>query len=279
MLEWLLANELGFRLVCFFAVLLVVLQAEQLWPRRLDSGGWQRKLNNLLLVVVNTLAVRFVVPMAAVGVAALTASQGWGLFNWLLLSPLPVFLLSILLLDLAVYAQHVFSHWVPLIWRLHRVHHSDIVYDVTTGLRFHPIEIILSMVYKMIVVVLIGAPVVSVLIFEVVLNASAMFNHGNIALPTAVDRRLRKLIVTPDMHRVHHSVYRQETDSNYGFFLSIWDRLFNTYRSQPKDGHESMTIGLRIFREKGIQNLLGMLLQPFMKTDPASDENSTDTNR
>jgi sterol desaturase/sphingolipid hydroxylase (fatty acid hydroxylase superfamily) len=172
-------------------------------------------------------------------------------------------LLSVLLLDLAIYAQHVLFHAVPVLWRLHRMHHADLDIDVTTGVRFHPAEIVLSMLIKLAVVGLIGAPGAAVLIFEVLLNATSMFNHSNVAMPPAVDRIVRLLVVTPDMHRVHHSIERRETNSNFGFNFPWWDRLFGTYRPQPEQGHEGMTIGIEIFRDPAELRLDRMLLQPL----------------
>jgi sterol desaturase/sphingolipid hydroxylase (fatty acid hydroxylase superfamily) len=177
-------------------------------------------------------------------------------------------LLAVAFLDFAVYAQHVLFHHVPWLWRLHRMHHADLEFDVTTALRFHPLEIMLSMLIKMAVVSLLGASAIAVVIFEVLLNATAMFNHANLRLSDPVDRSLRLAIVTPDMHRVHHSVRREETNSNYGFNLSIWDRLFGTYRAQPQDGHDAMTIGIEQFRSPRDLWIDRMLLQPF--AGPAS---------
>jgi sterol desaturase/sphingolipid hydroxylase (fatty acid hydroxylase superfamily) len=182
------------------------------------------------------------------------------------------FIASLLLLDLSIYAQHVVFHKVPILWRLHRMHHTDLDFDVTTALRFHPLEIVLSMLVKLAVVGLLGAPAVAVLVFEVLLNATAMFIHGNVGLPPRFDRALRRLVVTPDMHRVHHSIRREETDSNFGFNLSWWDRLFGTYRDQPRDGHAGMTIGLEYFRDWRATRLDGLLMQPFLTPRPTADE-------
>jgi sterol desaturase/sphingolipid hydroxylase (fatty acid hydroxylase superfamily) len=215
-------------------------------------------------VVFNTALLRLVFPLAAVGMATTAELNGWGLFNrvaspdWLALSA------SVVILDAAIYLQHVMFHAVPLFWRLHRVHHADLDFDVTTGSRFHPVEILLSMLIKFAVIVLLGPPVVAVVVFEVLLNATAMFNHSNVRLPLALDALLRRLIVTPDMHRVHHSHLDHETNSNFGFNLSIWDRLFGTYRDQPEEGHEGMMIGIDTFRDAAhcitLRGMLGMPL-------------------
>ena len=259
---------LGHEAVIRSAVFLGVLGAMALWEvaaprRRRDIPRLLRWSNNLALVVLDTLAVRLLFPVLAVGLALVTAERGWGLLH---LWPVPgwfAFVASVLLLDLAIYLQHVAFHAVPALWRLHRMHHADLETDVTTGLRFHPVEIILSMAIKLAVVAVLGPPALAVLTFEVLLNATAMFNHGNIRLTEDLDRRLRLVLVTPDMHRVHHSWRREETDSNYGFNLPWWDRLFGTYRAQPADGHETMTVGLEQFRTRRDLWLDRMLLQPL----------------
>jgi sterol desaturase/sphingolipid hydroxylase (fatty acid hydroxylase superfamily) len=176
-------------------------------------------------------------------------------------------LLAVVVLDMAIYFQHRLFHAVPVLWRLHRMHHADLDLDVTTGARFHPLEILLSMAIKVAVVIALGAPAVAVVLFEILLNASSMFNHANLRLPLAVDGALRWLIVTPDVHRVHHSVIRAETDSNFGFSLSWWDRLFGTWRAQPEKGHDGMTIGLPVFRNPEQLRLDRMLVQPFLRGD------------
>jgi sterol desaturase/sphingolipid hydroxylase (fatty acid hydroxylase superfamily) len=234
-------------------------------PRRpLTVAKPARWLNNLGLVALNTLVLRLLFPAAAVGMAVYAAEHQWGLFNLL---PLPVplaLILSIVLLDLVIWTQHLVVHKFPLLWKLHRVHHADLDYDLTTGARFHPLEILLSMLIKFAAILVIGPPVVAVVIFEVLLNATAMFNHGNVRLPLRLDRWLRLVLVTPDMHRVHHSVEDDETNSNFGFNLSIWDRLFGTYRDQPRAGHEGMTIGIRDHRDpREVDRLPGMLALPF----------------
>ena len=199
--------------------------------------------------------------------ALVAEARGFGLLNVIRLPDWLALLVSVLVLDLAIYLQHVLFHAVPALWRLHRMHHADLEFDVTTGLRFHPIEIALSMLIKFAVVAAIGAPALSVLVFEVLLNATSMFNHANMRIPTWIDRVLRWLVVTPDMHRVHHSIVARETNSNFGFNLPWWDRLFGTYRDQPAAGHRDMTIGIEQFREPGEQRLDRMLTQPFRDDD------------
>ncbi len=259
----LLHHEPAIRLVCFLAALLAMMLWEWRRPRRsLSLPRARRWPANLGIIVVDSVVLRLVFPILAVGVAGLAQTRGWGLFHWL---EAPFWLAcaaSLLLLDLAIYAQHVIFHKVPALWRLHRMHHTDLDFDVTTALRFHPLEIVLSMLIKLTVVVLLGTPPVAVLLFEVILNATAMFNHGNVRLPERLDRALRWLLVTPDMHRVHHSVRPEETDSNFGFNLPWWDRLFGTYRDQR------MTIGLEYFRDWRATKLYGLLMQPFMNTGP-----------
>jgi sterol desaturase/sphingolipid hydroxylase (fatty acid hydroxylase superfamily) len=213
--------------------------------------------------VVDTLLVRILFPTTAVGLALVGEARGFGLFNAVALPVWVSVVGSVIILDLAIYLQHVLFHAVPALWRLHRMHHADLEFDVSTGLRFHPIEIALSMLIKFAVIAALGAPAVAVLIFEVLLNATSMFNHGNVRLPLGFDRILRWLVVTPDMHRVHHSILSGETNSNFGFNLPWWDRLFGTYRAQPAAGHEAMTIGIEQFREPRELRLDRMLLQPF----------------
>jgi sterol desaturase/sphingolipid hydroxylase (fatty acid hydroxylase superfamily) len=257
--------EGAIRLGFFVGMLGVMGLWESLAPRRqLLVSRWLRWANNLGLVVFNTLMVRLVFPATAVGVAALATEYKWGVLNLVELQPGLAILLSVVLLDLAIWLQHVMFHAIPLLWRLHRVHHADPDFDVTTGLRFHPLEILLSMLIKFAAIVLLGPPLVSVIIFEVLLNAGAMFNHGNARLPLSLDRVLRLLIVTPDMHRVHHSTADDEANSNFGFNLSWWDRLFGTYRHQPRAGHEGMAIGIRNFQSpRDVTWLDGLLLLPF----------------
>jgi len=213
--------------------------------------------------VVNTLLVRILFPTTAVGLALVAEARGFGLFNVVALQAWVGVLVSVVILDFAIYLQHVLFHAVPALWRLHRMHHADLEFDVTTGLRFHPIEILLSMVIKFTVVAALGAPALAVLIFEVLLNATSMFNHSNVRIPFGLDHVLRWFVVTPDMHRVHHSILSRETNSNFGFNMPWWDRLFGTYRAQPAAGHEAMTIGIEQFRDPRELGLDRMLLQPF----------------
>jgi sterol desaturase/sphingolipid hydroxylase (fatty acid hydroxylase superfamily) len=257
-------SELFIRAGAAIGIFLALALWELLSPRRgLSVGRARRWPSNLGILVLDALLVRLLIPLAAVGVAVIAAQRGWGLFN---ITPWPGWLEAILgfvVLDLAIYAQHVAFHKVPLLWRLHRMHHADLDIDVSTGVRFHPIEIVLSMLIKMAVVILVGVPALAVILFEVVLNATSMFNHSNAAMPPWLDRGVRLVVVTPDMHRVHHSVQRHETDSNFGFNLPWWDRLFGTYRAQPEAGHKEMMIGLPIFRDPHELRLDRLITQPF----------------
>ena len=264
----LLNHELTVRLGVFFGIFAIIAAWELAAPRRtLRESKPLRWTHNLALTVLNSVLVRAALPVAAIGLAALAAERGMGLFN-LFHVPLPLaILLSVLALDLAIYLQHLMFHAVPLFWRLHRMHHADLDFDVTTGARFHPIEIILSMLIKFAVILALGPPAVAVLIFEILLNASSMFNHGNVRIPAAIDRVLRWAVVTPDMHRVHHSIKPRETNSNFGFSLPWWDHLFGTYRAEPQAGHEAMTIGIAQFRSPRELRLDRMLLQPFRSED------------
>jgi len=264
--EFISENEKTIRLGFFVGTLAIMAVWEIIAPRRaLTVSKALRWANNLGLVFFNSFIVRLVFPAAAVGVAAFAAEQGWGLLNYYSIPFTLSIILSIIAMDFIIYLQHVLVHAVPVLWRLHRVHHADLDYDVTTGARFHTIEIILSMLIKFATIVVLGPPVVAVIMFEVVLNAMAMFNHGNVGLPKTLDTLLRWFIVTPDMHRVHHSIEDDETNSNFGFNLSWWDRLFGTYRDQPRAGHQGMTIGIRKFREpKQAAWITGMLAMPFI---------------
>ncbi|MBL6957439.1 MAG: sterol desaturase family protein [Rhodospirillales bacterium] len=264
MTETLFSHETAIRLGFFFGILAVMALWEILAPRRgLSRSKAVRWTANLGIVALNTVLLRLIFPATAVGLAALAAERGWGLLSAIALPYELAVLCSVVLLDFAIYLQHVLFHAVPVLWRLHRMHHADQDFDVTTGARFHPIEIVLSMVLKLAVVVALGPPVLGVLIFEVLLNGTAMFNHANARLPLGADRVLRLLVVTPDMHRVHHSVTPEEANSNFGFNLPWWDRLLGTYRAQPAQGHEAMTIGIDQFREAADQQLHNMLVQPF----------------
>jgi sterol desaturase/sphingolipid hydroxylase (fatty acid hydroxylase superfamily) len=270
MTQSVLAHEGALRLGVFLAVLAAMAAWEIAAPRRRrEIPRLLRWSNNLAIVALDTVIVRLSFPIAAVGLALHAQANGWGLLPALGLPDWAAFLLALAALDLAIYLQHVMFHAVPALWRLHRMHHADLEFDVTTGLRFHPVEILLSMGIKLAAVAALGAPPLAVLAFEVLLNATAMFNHSNVAIPPAVDRWLRLLVVTPDMHRVHHSVIPAETNSNFGFNLPLWDRLLGTYRAQPLAGHEGMTIGLAMFRTRRDLWLHRMLAQPLM--GPARD--------
>ncbi len=264
MSDFILAREPVIRLSAFLGILIAMAVWEAAAPRRLRAvSRWVRWPSNLGLVVLNTIVLRLTIPVAAVGVAVLGEQRGWGLLNNVVLPGWGRIAIAILMLDLVIYLQHVLFHAVPALWRLHRMHHAGLDFDVTTGARFHPIEILLSMGLKLAVVAALGAPPIAVLVFEVVLNATAMFNHGNVGLSERLDRILRWIVVTPDMHRVHHSVVPRETNSNFGFNLPWWDRLFGTYCAQPAAGQGGMTIGLDRFRDPGQLRLDRMLIQPF----------------
>ena len=264
--EFLLANEKEVRMSFFFGMLIAIGIWELLAPKRaLTISKSVRWVNNLGLVFFNSFLLRVLFPAAAVGVAAFASEQGWGLFNYFNLPLWFAVLASVIIMDFVIYVQHVMVHAIPVLWRLHRVHHADMDYDVTTGSRFHPIEIIISMLIKFATILLLGPPIIAVIIFEIVLNATAMFNHGNISLPKTFDKYLRLLLVTPDMHRVHHSVEDDEANSNFGFSLPWWDRIFGTYRAQPRAGHKDMIIGINKFRDpKQVSWLPGMLMLPFV---------------
>ena len=267
--SYLFEHETAVRLGAFFGVLALMAAWEAFAPRRAPAVSRARRwASNLGVVFLNSALLRIIFPATAVAVAVVAQERGWGLLNQHDV-PFPLALAaSVVALDLAIYLQHVMFHAVPALWRLHRVHHADLDFDVTTGARFHPIEILLSMLVKLAVIVVIGPPAAAVMIFEVLLNATAMFNHANVRLPAAADRLLRLLVVTPDMHRVHHSVEEHETNSNFGFNLSLWDRLFRTYKAQPDAGHERMTMGIRGYRApKLVCDLPGMLVLPFLGED------------
>ena len=262
---WLLEHEALIRL-CFFAGTFALVAAWERWsPQRVlalpRATRWRA---NLGLVVLNTALLRLALPAAAVGMAVTSATQGWGLLNHFAVPFWLAVPLAVVAMDFVIWLQHVMVHAVPALWRLHRVHHADLDYDLTTGTRFHPLEIVLSMGIKFATISLLGAPVLAVVVFEVVLSACATFNHGNIRLPAALERALRWFLVTPDMHRVHHSVEDDESNSNFGFNLPWWDRLFGTYREQPRAGQLGMTIGIRDHTDPHeVAHLGGMLLLPF----------------
>jgi len=264
MVDTLSQHELLIRLMAFAGIFVLMAALEIFAPRRGQKIGRKRRWpSNIGVVALDTLLVRLLFPLTAVGLALLVESKGWGLFTLLDLPTWLAIVLGLLILDLTIYLQHVMFHAVPVLWRLHRMHHADLEFDVTTGTRFHPIEILISMGIKLIVVAAFGMPAVSVFIFEVLLNATSMFNHSNVGIPLGIDRVLRWMVVTPDMHRVHHSIVTRETNSNFGFNLPWWDRLFGTYRDQPAAGHEGMTIGIEQFRHPSELRLDRMLVQPF----------------
>jgi sterol desaturase/sphingolipid hydroxylase (fatty acid hydroxylase superfamily) len=267
MSDFILNHESTIRLTAFLSIFAIMALWEIASPcRKLRFTRGQRWVGNIGIVILNTLLLRLLFPAAAVGMAAFTTQAGWGILNE---TSLPLWLsiiIAVVIMDMVIYLQHVMVHAVPMLWRLHRVHHADPDYDLTTGARFHPIEIILSMLIKIATIAALGPPVIAVVIFEVVLNAMAMFNHANISLPPRLDRVLRWIIVTPDMHRVHHSVEPEETNSNFGFNLSLWDRLMGTYRQQPRLGHQGMDIGIISLGDPKITTrLTGMLMIPFIK--------------
>jgi sterol desaturase/sphingolipid hydroxylase (fatty acid hydroxylase superfamily) len=260
-----MSTEIAIRLGFFFGIFVLVAVCEILAPRRaLTTSKARRWFANLVIIGLNPLSVRLVFPILPVAMAFLATDRQWGLLNNV---DLPYWLevtAGVIALDLSIYLQHVLHHAVPALWRLHMVHHADLDYDLTTGLRFHPMEIVVSMGIKLLTVTALGPPAVAVLIFEIALNATSMFNHSNIHIPIAVDRILRLFVVTPDMHRVHHSVIIRETNSNFGFNLPWWDRLLGTYKDQPEKGHEGMTIGLSQFRDPKRLNLPWLLILPFV---------------
>jgi len=252
--ETMISNEPVLRFGFFLGVFLLMAVWEILAPRRERVASRKiRWTGNFGVVLISTLLVRFLIPTAAVGLAMIADERGWGLFHHLSLPYGLVVFLSVLFLDFAIYLQHVLFHAVPILWRLHRMHHADLDFDVTTGVRFHPVEILFSMGIKMGVVVALGPPAVAVLVFEILLNATSMFNHGNVRIP----RR-------PEMHRVHHSIVPSETNSNFGFNSPWWDRLLGTYRAEPRAGHLGMTIGINQFRDIQDLRLDRMLVQPFL---------------
>ena len=265
MTELITTHEATVRFAFFFGILLLIAFFEIFAPRRpLATSKPGRWFGNLGVVAVSAVLVRIVFPITAVQLAIRLGQNGWGVFNVMDLPYVLVVVLSIVILDFIIYLQHVMFHALPTLWRLHMMHHADLDYDLTTGIRFHPIEILISMVIKFSAVAVLGTPAFAVILFEIILNGMAMFNHGNFLIPLGLDRALRWFVVTPDMHRVHHSVFPGETNSNYGFNLSWWDRLMGTYRAQPRLGHQGMTIGLNQFRDPSKLTLLWMLILPFV---------------
>jgi len=257
-------HQAELRMYSFVALILMFAGLECVWPRRAaDDNSKFRRLNNLFLLFVNFIAVRLLVPLATFEVALHVAERDIGLFNILSLPMLLNVTLTIIIFDFLIYIQHVVFHKIECFWRIHRVHHTDIEFDVTTAIRFHPIEIILSMIYKLVAVYLIGPVAFAIILYEIILNAAALFGHSNILLGKKLDFLLRKIFVTPDMHRIHHSVLRKETDSNYGNVFSIWDKVFKTYRELPEAGYDGMVIGLDKFRDTSSGQLLQLLKNPF----------------
>ena len=266
MTEYFVENESNLRLGVFLGVLLTMMAAETLFPRKKRTKTRKRRwLSNLLIITADNIILRLLFPIVAVGIAIKATQNGWGLFNAIDLPFWLEFAVALIVLDFLIYLQHVVFHKVPLFWDIHKMHHADRDIDVTTGIQFDPIEIILSLAYKMVCIVILGAPVAAVLLFELILNACAMFNHSNVKLPVGLDRIVRKIIVTPDMHRVHHSTIVSETNSNYGFSISLWDRIFGTYIDQPSEGHDGMTIGLSEYQHDGPTSFTWSLLLPFGK--------------
>jgi len=266
MKNFILNHEPVIRFFLFFGMLIIMAVWEVLAPRRsLRTRKSIRWYSNLGLVAIDTLALRLLLPLQAVGVGLYVETGGWGILNNVLLPEWISIVLGVFFLDFVIYLQHAMFHFIPALWRLHRVHHTDLDFDVTTGVRFHPIEILLSMGIKMGAVAFFGVSAVAVIIFEALLNATSMFNHGNIRFPRRIDRLLRLFVVTPEMHRVHHSVLIKEYNSNFGFNLPWWDRLLGTYRDQPEAGHEGMTIGLGQFRDSNALTLPWLLILPFLR--------------
>ena len=265
--EFIVANEAMLRIGSFTALFVLIACSEWCWPRRVLAFSRPRRWqNHLCLAVINTLLMRILFPMAAVGAALLAQDAGWGLFTVLETPDAIAIPVAFLLLDVVVYGQHRAMHALPLLWRVHRVHHADLDLDITSGLRFHPIEMILSMAIKVAVVFLVGAPVLAVLIFEIVLNGTSLFNHANLRLAGPVDRVIRWIVVTPDMHRVHHSVSLNESNSYFGFNLPRWDHIFHSFRSVPSAGHEQMCLGLSTLRDvDDCTSLVAMLALPFRR--------------
>lgn len=263
--SWALEHEPQVRLAVFVAGFVILLLLQRLWPRRKSSAGFSRQATNLSLVILDTAVLRIAFPLLAIEFAVLMQSRSFGLMQGM--QGIAPVLLGVLMLDIAIYWQHRLLHRIPLLWRLHRVHHADTEIDVTTGVRFHPLEIALSMGIKLGLIALLAIPPLGVLIFELLLSAGALFTHANLYIPLALERRLRWFLVTPEMHRIHHSWYRDETDSNFSFHLSLWDRLFRSYRDRARDDQQTMTIGLTEFRRPEDQSLGALLLNP-LRSEP-----------
>jgi sterol desaturase/sphingolipid hydroxylase (fatty acid hydroxylase superfamily) len=261
--HWLIKNEAVFRLVLFLGILALLGIAERIWPLRGDAKFARRQYDNLALGLINVIVLRIAFPLLAVGFAQVVQHRSLGILSLFQMPSWLLLVLSLLILDFAIYVQHQLLHRIPWLWALHRVHHTDIAFDITLGLRFHALEIVLSMLIKFGVIVVVGVSPLAVLIFECLLSASALFTHADIRMPVALERILRWFVVTPDMHRIHHSVHVDETNSNYGFCLSLWDRIFGTYRMHPRDGHILMQVGLSEFRSTMEQTLRYLIALPF----------------
>ncbi|MGB1547761.1 MAG: sterol desaturase family protein [Alphaproteobacteria bacterium] len=264
-MEW-NAMEGWVRLGAFLAIFAAMALWEALAPRRnLSQSKAKRWTANLGILLIDTLAVRLTLGAAAYAMAIYAESAGWGLLNVLDWPGWVEIAVAVIFLDFAIYLQHVVSHALPIFWRLHQVHHSDMDFDTTTGIRFHPIEILVSLAYKVALVATIGADPWAVVIFEVILNGTSLFNHGNVRIFPKLERVLRFFVVTPEMHRVHHSTDPSETNTNFGFALSVWDRLCGTYRQSPAKGHLAMEIGLTRYRDARKLDLGNLLVIPFRK--------------
>lgn len=257
-------DESTLRLTAFIAIFGCMAVAQAAWPRRPLRLGYRRWPANLTIIAIDIVMIRLLFPAGAVGAAFWAEQHEYGLFNLLNLPSAVEILITVILLDLIIYTQHLVFHAAPLLWQLHKVHHADSEIDVTTGLRFHPLEILLSMLIKLSFIIALGAPVWAVILFEMILNGMAMFNHANFRLPDRLDALIRLLFITPDVHRIHHSAIPEETDSNFGFNLSIWDRLFGTWRAQPKQGHDRMIIGLSELQSAPTHQLGFILRLPFL---------------
>lgn len=265
MSDWLLANEPQIRFAIFLSIFATLIVLQRVMPRRNDTVGWRRRITNLSLIIANTLILRAAFPLLAVDIAIRLEASGGVLGS--ILPHWGAVIVGVILLDCAIYWQHRLVHMIPLLWRLHRVHHADIGFDVTTAVRFHPLEIVVSMVIKLALIAIFGIPPLAVLIFEVLLSSGSLFTHANIRLADTFERRLRWFLVTPEMHRIHHSVHRDEINSNFGFHISLWDRIFASYRDQSRDEQATMKIGLNDFRDSRDQSLWALLVNPFRKAD------------
>ena len=266
--DWLIDHEAQARLFAFLVSFALLLVLQRLWPRRKVDGGWRRSATNTALVIIDTAVLRLAFPLLAFDLSIRLADREVGLLQ--ALPDFPAIVLGVLILDVAIYWQHRLHHAIPILWRLHRVHHADRGFDVTTGVRFHPLEIAVSMAIKLGIIALFGIAPMAVLIFEIALSVGALFTHTNLYIPATFERVLRWVLVTPEMHRVHHSWHRDETNSNFSFHLSLWDRVFRSYRHEPRDGHVNMTIGLTDFRNDEEQTLVSLLLNPFRQTGTAT---------